>query len=852
VNKIIFSYILMCSMAFFSLGNAYAVSKRDVLERRANDEHKTAFLLLDIEKLDEVIGISEVDESGHTLTYRSRHLDDVVDQITQRTNDDHHGHGEDYHLWREYLRQPHPTVETFEYFFAQAALEFGVPVEILEAIAFVETNWTQIGPSIDRGWGVFHLVDNNYAQTLNEAASLLGVPPERLKQNARENIRGAAALLAHYAGKERHDWTKLTDWFEAVKGLTGLISDDLREMQALRYYEVLKTGEQSETLWGETITLNSHPEVVLTRQRMNQTRKTTRSTDYAPALSKLTTCNFTTRSSRTIDTWVNHWIGQGTYAGAISWFRNCDARASAHFVISKEGEISQLVRLKDVAWHAGVWAYNKRSIGVEHEVTVSNTKGWNTTWTPEMLKVSAEMARFFSDKYSIPKTRSTTPGILGHNEIKTTTCPGTLPWDDWMRYFNGSVDVKLDSAISIQSEEMVQGSPMTVRVNIKNLGSQNFKGNIVAALYSNSGELLEEIQRLEGETIAAEGTNEYTFQKEAITLEPGEYQLQIKYDSSAADISSSLVPAGEYKNPITVKVVKPIIIPSDIYAWTGNGSLISYHGHHRSILKEGDYPFGITQDVTILHPELAKPIAFFQWQVDKEHCNRLEISTNAPSASPVEITLGQWNTRTEDVLFQNITLPFVVGEQNSGFTFVDNDENWYVLSVAFKEAVSEKSKLYAKCTTEAVGKNYDKKGEHRIILEGGYQWNGTASILSHRFRNRYDDLQESDWPFGVFEDVTLIEPASEKPMVFFQWHISEVCQQLKLEATHPSEQKVTLFAKPWGSAQFRTLSTTLPVIFSASEIGMSSNYGSWAVIQVAFDQPTTEIFDVYASCSQEE
>jgi len=418
-----------------------------------------------------------------------------------------------------------------------------------------------------------------------------------------------------------------------------------------------------------------------------------------------------------------------------------------------------------------------------------------------------------------------------------------------MRYFKGGVDVKLHSAISIKPYPIVQGSPVTVSVGITNLGTEAFQGNIAVALHSSSGAFLGDIERRDAETIASQKTNQYTFEKAAITSEPGEYQLQIKYESSTAGISWDRIPAGAYQNPITVEIVKPITIPStDIYSWTGNGSLISYHGHHRRILKEGDYPFGITQDVTVVHPELAKPIAFFQWQADKEHCNRLEISTDAASPPPVDIIFGQWNIRTEEVIFQNVTLPFVMGEKNTGFNFGDNDENWYVLSVAFKESVSEKSKLYATCTTQPTGKNYDKKGQHPILLEGGYQWNGTASILSHRFRNRYNDVKENDWPFGVFEDVIVVQPSSEKPVVFFQWHISERCQELKLETSHSSKQQVTLFAKPWGSHQLRTLSATLPVTFSASDIGITSNYGSWAVIQVGFDQPASEMFDVYASC----
>jgi N-acetyl-anhydromuramyl-L-alanine amidase AmpD len=46
----------------------------------------------------------------------------------------------------------------------------------------------------------------------------------------------------------------------------------------------------------------------------------------------------------------------GAYAGAVSWLCNANRpnRSSANFVIGrKEGEIVQLVKLTDIAWHAG-------------------------------------------------------------------------------------------------------------------------------------------------------------------------------------------------------------------------------------------------------------------------------------------------------------------------------------------------------------------------------------------------------------------------------------------------------------------------------------------------------------------
>jgi len=54
------------------------------------------------------------------------------------------------------------------------------------------------------------------------------------------------------------------------------------------------------------------------------------------------------------------WIIHGTlgaYKGAVEWLSNGNRenRTSAHFVIGRnEGEIIQLVKIADVAWHAGV------------------------------------------------------------------------------------------------------------------------------------------------------------------------------------------------------------------------------------------------------------------------------------------------------------------------------------------------------------------------------------------------------------------------------------------------------------------------------------------------------------------
>lgn len=183
----------------------------------------------------------------------SNALNFVVAHIDTHAHE--HEHGNNYQYWRYYLTKPHPTVGTLKRYFKEAADEFNVPVELLHAIGQVENNWTQIGPSIDQGWGIMHLVDNNYCKTLMEAAQILNVSPQVLKDNPKENIRGAAALLAKYAGDNRNNYSSYEEWYPALKKFSGLINEQIQSMQLEEYTRVLYQGSKSVTLWGEEIVL---------------------------------------------------------------------------------------------------------------------------------------------------------------------------------------------------------------------------------------------------------------------------------------------------------------------------------------------------------------------------------------------------------------------------------------------------------------------------------------------------------------------------------------------------------------------------------------------------------------------
>ena len=60
---------------------------------------------------------------------------------------------------------------------------------------------------------------------------------------------------------------------------------------------------------------------------------------------------------------------EGSFFGTVAWLRDPRAHASANFVVGRDGKVQELVPLHDIAWHAGNWAVNERSIGIENELS---------------------------------------------------------------------------------------------------------------------------------------------------------------------------------------------------------------------------------------------------------------------------------------------------------------------------------------------------------------------------------------------------------------------------------------------------------------------------------------------------
>ena len=123
--------------------------------------------------------------------------------------------------------------------------------------------------------------------------------------------------------------------------------------------------------------------------RTNDGVRSGTATDYPGAIyNPAATCNYTSGRGGTTVTAVTIHYTQGTYSGAIAWFQNCNAKVSAHYVIrSIDGQVTQMVREADKAWHVGV--ANSYTIGIEHEA-YGDIASYFTT---NMYQSSANLAK---------------------------------------------------------------------------------------------------------------------------------------------------------------------------------------------------------------------------------------------------------------------------------------------------------------------------------------------------------------------------------------------------------------------------------------------------------------------------
>lgn len=114
--------------------------------------------------------------------------------------------------------------------------------------------------------------------------------------------------------------------------------------------------------------------------------------------------------------------------GPAHWFADPRSKASAHYNVYGTGRIYRSVPDKDVAWHAGNWKVNQRSLGIEIQAQAAKAN-----WTEAQLLQAARLVAALSREYGIPLDRE---HIVGHVEVSGPgghTDPGPhWPWERFM------------------------------------------------------------------------------------------------------------------------------------------------------------------------------------------------------------------------------------------------------------------------------------------------------------------------------------------------------------------------------------------------------------------------------------
>lgn len=127
---------------------------------------------------------------------------------------------------------------------------------------------------------------------------------------------------------------------------------------------------------------------------------------------KLKTPNYEVSPKRKVSYIIIHFTNMKTLKSAIERLQSKVAKVSCHYIISKKGTIYQLVKDKDIAWHAGVskWGndinLNDKSIGIE----LANNG--IEDFPAKQIKSLIKLLKMLKKKYKISKN-----SILGHSHI---------------------------------------------------------------------------------------------------------------------------------------------------------------------------------------------------------------------------------------------------------------------------------------------------------------------------------------------------------------------------------------------------------------------------------------------------
>jgi N-acetyl-anhydromuramyl-L-alanine amidase AmpD len=352
-----------------------------------------------------------------------------------------------------------------------------VPKGLLEAVAWRESRFSPLIPAepscmgIPQGWGLFGWIEDGrgyFRENLRLIAEKTGFPISELKTNPALQAEAFARAYETYCQEKRlppkspesvknfliaisylplpedplNDFALQSELFETFRFLT--------DPEAAAQYHFPKWEISLQDFFGKNYSLLAFSPVRIIGEEVQTVDGTpfqrTNNADYSGAIwDPAPSCNYSSRNGTSITHVTLHTV-QGTYAGCISWFKNCNAQVSAHYVIrSSDGQITQMVREADKAWHVGT--ENPYTIGIEHEGYINNPS-WYTT---AMYHASAALVRNICQRRGIPRnstwfgdacTGSTSACLVkscirikAHQQYPNQTHTDVGPHWDWNRYY---------------------------------------------------------------------------------------------------------------------------------------------------------------------------------------------------------------------------------------------------------------------------------------------------------------------------------------------------------------------------------------------------------------------------------
>ncbi|MGW9437197.1 N-acetylmuramoyl-L-alanine amidase [Streptomyces sp. NPDC055607] len=299
--------------------------------------------------------------------------------------------------------------------------------------------------------------DDPRLHTLDEAAELIGSSTEAVRNDTGASIRAGAALLADYqkqAGAELSG--EPGDWYPAVARYSQSPEKKGADLFAKRVFESIREGERAVTLDGEPVALPADPSAEPVKPANVPLAASFASTATVPTpecpaglncvfvpvrTDPAGSRNYTPGDRPNQGTDIRQIVihdTEGPYQGALDVLTDPKGLGSAHYLIrAQDGQVTQMLENKHLAWHAGNWTHNMHSIGVEHEGFAIKEGSW---YTEPQYRSSAELVKFLAQKYGVPIDRE---HIIGHDEVALQTDAGVkdLHWDagpywDWNYYMS--------------------------------------------------------------------------------------------------------------------------------------------------------------------------------------------------------------------------------------------------------------------------------------------------------------------------------------------------------------------------------------------------------------------------------